>query len=898
MPAKPYTRQPDGLRLDFRGINIYRPIDQLPEGKYPMAVNVRRYLEQAVRGRAKQGIEAFLDGGGHAIPIATPVHTIRRLNDSTPAGPASGFVLISGGGTNLYANAVVVDSGLSGNPVSMVPFRPNASVQPWMYVADSNKMSKVRSDGTKYKIGIKEAQNAPAVSANLGNNIRIMGNVSAWVWGDSPHSGPVALYIWKNPNDHSGWGPTRTIADSKVFTTGNTLSFDPGGSSGASPVAWGVSDGVTITGTKSMFQPALESQGYQDFNAAITCNIFVPAAGTHTFRLIYKDNVLWGIGGGASFPAVTGGAAQTMTVVSGLPLMIAPTIGGGGGITGDSSVVVTFPAAGIYPFEIDWDYWFHSGRTLVMTIDGSTVLPITTDVLVNAQYRTVGRSSFTGALSNPSPATVASALPAQSVVLTPDYYSDLQVDLVDYYRKDQAILDYTYVGTGPNTNPVTQFTDSLTDAVIQASNNPLIQFDNFEPFPSIDLPRSGVVNVSNNVATWVSGDLFNVRWLPGTIIVVGTVAYTFVRRPSSTTAFTLEGLVDGTNLPYKIAEPFLAAQPLPAMWGPTDNVLFMFACGDKLRPGTLYWTKGNNPDSAPQTNQQDVTSPSEPLMNGAIVGGIGFVMSTERGFLIYPNFFNALATVSGTAGSTWTIQESIADRGLYIRNCIATDGGKTVFFRGKDGVYRSPGGTGSESISDADLYPLFPHEGFKPHSVTMAGVTLVPPDDTLPFQQKFSCANGFLYYDYTGLDGNPHTLVYDIVAKGWVIDTYQHPVTIHALEEGANVNDTITGCTDGNLRRLSDVGLEIQNAIILTQAVNAGDARGNKRIGDIFIRAIVDSASALSVTPYTGRFRNVVSNVAPGTLSGVNTSVGYIVNFTQGGGQEADDIELLLSWPL
>src|SRR5205085_5565951 len=111
--------------------------------------------------------------------------------------------------------------------------------------------------------------------------------------------------------------------------------------------------------------------------------------------------------------------------------------------------------------------------------------------------------------------------------------------------------------------------------------------------------------------------------------------------------------------------------------------------GDPLRPGTLYWCKGNNLDSAPQTNQQDMTSPSEPLQNGAMVGGLGVVMSTERGWLIQPNFFDALATVEGTVGSTWTMQDGGFTRGLYIPRCIAIDGGGRIFYRGKDGVYLS-----------------------------------------------------------------------------------------------------------------------------------------------------------------------------------------------------------------
>src|SRR5208283_1781184 len=79
------------------------------------------------------------------------------------------------------------------------------------------------------------------------------------------------------------------------------------------------------------------------------------------------------------------------------------------------------------------------------------------------------------------------------------------------------------------------------------------------------------------------------------------------------TEITISGVPDATNVAYYISQPILAAQPLPYMWGPTDNVNYCFAVGDPLRPGTLYWCKGSNLDASPDTNQEDITDPSEPL---------------------------------------------------------------------------------------------------------------------------------------------------------------------------------------------------------------------------------------------------------------------------------------------
>jgi hypothetical protein len=474
------------------------------------------------------------------------------------------------------------------------------------------------------------------------------------------------------------------------------------------------------------------------------------------------------------------------------------------------------------------------------------------------------------------------------------------VDKVDWYRFDQGLLNWTYVGTSPNT--ATAFHDGLLDTDV--ANNPLLQFDNYEPFPSIDLPRKGTVNVAAGSVegtmqvTWVSGDTFNVRWLPGTIMTIGTVAYTLYNRPTSTTQVTVELVGDMpttlTGLTYEIAEPILAAQPMPAMWGPTDNVNFMFACGDPLRPGVLYWTKGNNPDSAPDTNQQDVTSPSEPLMNGCIVGGIGMVFSSERAWLIYPNFFNALATVTGTTGAAWSLVESIANRGLYIRKCICTDGGSTVFFRAKDGIYVSPGGNGSVSITD-DLYNLFPHEGLEPVPVTVASYTIYPPDDTNPDAQQLSSANGYVYYDYEDANGTPRTLVYDIFAKAWCVDTYQFPAVTHSLEEGPDVNGVLVGCTDGTVRPMGHAGTETTSVCVLaTQAVNAGDTRANKRVGDLFFKATVENS--VSIAAYQTRYTVPVVGFSPTSLAVGAPHESYVVDFTTGTAIDIDDVECILSW--
>jgi hypothetical protein len=456
------------------------------------------------------------------------------------------------------------------------------------------------------------------------------------------------------------------------------------------------------------------------------------------------------------------------------------------------------------------------------TASPTIIPPLPANVRQEVQYRYVYRSSATGATSNPSPESTAETVPVTANTITSLWSNDPQVDVVDYYRLDSNIASFTYVATGPNdgtgnsgtTN--TPVSDSLLDTELGTQ---LLNYDNYEPFPSIDLPQKGVCSVSGGVITWISGDPqfpqsasgFNIRWLAGTEILIGyptSLAYTFIARPTSNTSVTIPGVPDGTNLTYEIPEPILAAQPLPYMWGPTDNINYAYAVGDQLRPGTLYWCKGSDLDAAPDTNSIEVTSPGEPLINGAIAKGLGVVFSISRAWLILPNFFNAVATATGTTGSTWSLQESSITRGLYMPHCVAVEGGGNIFFRVSDGIHVSHGGAASVSISDDSIYPLFPHESSDsgtsiPQPVTREGVTVYPPDDTQPQSQRFSVVNQFLYYDYLDTTSTPRTLMYDINSRAWIWDVYTPPVTLHAPNDGQSQQGVLVGCSDFTVREMA-----------------------------------------------------------------------------------------------
>ena len=1053
--------------FDFRGMSLVRPINRMANGVVAFCQNVRSYILGGFTSR--NPLSAAIVS---ALP--TPIHTIKRLNDSTPNGPASGYSLIIAASTSLYVwnstiGLVKVADGLSGNPVSMIPFRPNTSVQPWMYVCDSapmgavtlhtkylisgdpvdfvsNGMMKVRSDGLIYKMGIEEPQLAPLVSttnsevtttgtllataipwtnysganssydygetngypkpspdgtapyvvnclnasfitinsitgtANVNGNATatpttsgpvtntypayfimaagtgvtppasatiitgaftdgagnviaagvaplhvpsvvdvgavigvsnaiqvpygavdfqigidsagnsfhsnsgsfaisttvttnalptvtaILSTLTAYYWGDSPTSGPVGSYIWKNPDDPGGSGPTRSTSDAVGTTTGNSFIFDatfsggipqlPGIGNATVPMLWTTLSPESVAiGSNAVFAAPITvtyptNTQFANFNFCLTGSIYFPAPGNYTFVLTSHDDVIWGIGGGVTLVSATesgsgegGGTSlsnygQTITVVGGYPLLPRETYTSGNDDDyAETTVVVSVANAGIYPIELDFDYWYRAERILLLMCSataggGATIIPpLPIGVRENTQYRYTYRSSATGAVSNPSPESAVESVPVIANTVTSFWSPDPQVDVVDDYRIDSATADFTYVNTGPNddTGPVTNtpVTDSLSDIDLGTQ---LLDYSNFEPFPSIDLPQKGICSVSGGVITWVSGGAiggtatgFNIRWLPGTTILIGSptsLPYVFIARPTSNSSVTIPGVPDGTNLAYQIEEPTLAAQPIPYVSGPTDNVPFALGVGDPLRQGTMYWCAGSNLDAAPDTNQQDLTDPSESLVNLILTGGRGIVHTIKRAIAVMPNFFNALATVTGVEGSTWSTQTTGIDRGLFIPRCLCVDGSGLMFFRVDDGIHVSQDGLSSQSITDEDLYPLFSHEGSTPQSVTRNGNTIYPPNDALPQLQKFSIQNAYVYWDYQDLNGTDRTLVFDIAAKGWIWDSYQWPVTVHAPNEGQSVQGTLVGCTDGSIRQFTSTGAETGTTFtVLTGAI-------------------------------------------------------------------------------
>lgn len=141
----------DYNKFSFRfvniGLNLRDAPDKVGEGQWVRLNNIRSTQEAQIQPR--EGSEQFGNTG-----VASPIHTLRRLSDTT---------LLVGVADQLFRNNTPYGTaGYSGNPLSIVSYRPSISSSSWAYIGDSNQMRKVSPSGQDFKWGIT-APTVPAV---------------------------------------------------------------------------------------------------------------------------------------------------------------------------------------------------------------------------------------------------------------------------------------------------------------------------------------------------------------------------------------------------------------------------------------------------------------------------------------------------------------------------------------------------------------------------------------------------------------------------------------------------------------------------------------------------------------------------------------------------------------
>ncbi len=485
-------------------------------------------------------------------------------------------------------------------------------------------------------------------------------------------------------------------------------------------------------------------------------------------------------------------------------------------------------------------------------------------------YRYRYRQVETGERSNPSPSMRAGVLPKRGRVALAATLGTFG-DTVDWFRYGGALARWAYVGSSPNTG-TPAFNDDMEDSQIEGGDS--LSQDQYQPWPTYDLPRSGVCVCAGTSIQWVSGDVFNTTWAADSTILINGRATTLYRPPASTTRLeVVDNVGSNATADFQLPAATFLARALPAIWGgPINNAWFTFACGDPADPGLLHWSHGNNPDATSPANTLSVTSASEPLQNGYYDDGAVYVFSSDALYRIIPTFGDL---------SAFRAVPTQCTKGLWSRWAMAVipDGGGVVFLA-KDGIYYSAGGAEAESLIDPDLRPLFPQDGAEAEPIR----NLNPVDMTATTKLKLTVVDGNVYFDYQDTEGEGHTLLYEPTYKRWTPDAYlgssedspAGPVAITARlgQSGPEVHDDLMGASSGQLYQYSldkttDDDLDIDWAV-WTRWVNADDPRIDKQWGD----AVLDmhpggSDGGIVVTPVVD---NGNTALAPQTL-GINGTV-------------------------
>jgi hypothetical protein len=450
------------------------------------------------------------------------------------------------------------------------------------------------------------------------------------------------------------------------------------------------------------------------------------------------------------------------------------------------------------------------------------------------QWRYRYRNSLTGARSTVSPETRnGEILRRQAISLTVPNSADTQVDTVDFERRGGTNPDWHYVASVLQGGSTTTFEDHVTEAAAQISDP--LEVACYQPWPVTDMPRTGTATVVGTSVVWLSGDKFNLRWLRGAEIVIGGNTYSLFAPPTSATVIQLAENVPppGGVLAFSIPEATIEGQPLYGCWLDEANNRIC-GVGDPLNPGLMYFSNNDNPDGASDSGYLEITSPSEPLLNGFYAEGSNYVFTSSSLYRVEstpgaanPYAAYRLSGIEGLAGA-WAFD---------VRR-------KMLFYWGPDGVYAYGFGAAAENLTATDLYPLFPHAGqagqpgFPGVPVNVVGQTIYPPNYALPNLLRVGYAENFVYATYQNSNGTIEALVYSILSKGWRKDSYLPGATLFVLEKGVQNPVLMVGGADGNLYQVdstatADTGGPI-DWVVLPPVKDMGDSRAVKQFGDLW----------------------------------------------------------------
>jgi hypothetical protein len=340
------------------------------------------------------------------------------------------------------------------------------------------------------------------------------------------------------------------------------------------------------------------------------------------------------------------------------------------------------------------------------------------------------------------------------------------------------------------------------------------------------------------------------QWTPGSAIVINGTVYTLYNSPTSATQLQI-GQSAGAqfSVPVQLAEATLYGTPLPYMCdGGDQNSNVVFSAGDPNNPGYLYWSNPNDPDTASDTHNAEITAPGEPLGTPFTWNGQAYVYSCERLFVLSP------AAPVGNQRVNFIAQEVPGCQGNFAPwyNVVS----QIPYFGGREGIYQWAGGD-ETSISEDSLYPIFPHD----ESVGYQVYSYLPVDTTKLSDLRLFHGEKSIFFLYKDTGGTKRCMRYDRAhGGGWFPENYTPAAYCVYEEEGIVPYSVLIGGADGGIYQLDDSGTEVVACQIRTPALDLGDTRSQK----LFTDAMADILGSFTAEIFYDNFN---SSVASGTIS-------------------------------
>ncbi len=176
-----YSR-PAGWRFDWGGLNTKSAPDAVPPNKYPAAQNIRAVGDGQIQGRPGY-VPTFTAAAGVTLTDLRAYATLGT--DDAPrylARDAANHVVLDTGAT------LATLAGTVGSGAMLLPFRPGASAQSWMYVASLGDYQKFSAPSAANavsvaKVGIAEPQVQVEAAPQGPQFYEFTGAASAWTPG-------------------------------------------------------------------------------------------------------------------------------------------------------------------------------------------------------------------------------------------------------------------------------------------------------------------------------------------------------------------------------------------------------------------------------------------------------------------------------------------------------------------------------------------------------------------------------------------------------------------------------------------------------------------------------------------------------------------------------------------